>query len=326
MNGRPKENDLLVTVVIPTFNRREQLEKAIRSVLDQNVPGVLVHVFDNCSDDSTQCFMADLSSNDPRVRYTRRDSNIGGLANYAESLRAVQTPFFTPLASDDWLLGGSLVKLLTELKADPTLGAVVSQTIHVTETGKELLVNPDPSWEYKRYEPSEFIPIWVEKGHFEWSSLMFRTDAKNSVGGLDIGTRGPSDVDFQAQLFLRYPIKLIEHKSAAYLNHPNQLSAQKDPKFAEGVFRMIRKAQMTARSETVATPQISAAMNRFALNWSKIAAQVLASRGGFSDYRRLTTTLNVELPELRLRTYFRACYFWNFLRSIRCNRRSSDFR
>ncbi|MGJ7488701.1 glycosyltransferase family 2 protein, partial [Variovorax sp. LT2P21] len=51
-----KESTHTITVIIPTFNRRVQLQKAIESVLQERRVPVLVHVFDNASTDETEAY------------------------------------------------------------------------------------------------------------------------------------------------------------------------------------------------------------------------------------------------------------------------------
>src|SRR6266480_5835394 len=99
--GSPKQP--VITVAIPTYNRVADLQIAIESVLSERRVPIIVHVFDNASTDGTQAFLEGLVRDEPRLRYTRRPANVGGLLNCHLSLRAVETEYFVPLADDDWL-------------------------------------------------------------------------------------------------------------------------------------------------------------------------------------------------------------------------------
>lgn len=305
-----------VTVLITTFNRRKQLIKAIESVIDQDLNAVIIHIFDNCSEDGTQELVNDFQSRYRNIFYTRRTENIGALANYADAIASVETLFYLPLADDDWLLPGSLHILLEEILKDNKLGAVISQTVHVYSDGRESRLNPDESWEYRRYEPREFLPLWVKKGHFEWSSLIFRTSAVRDIGGLDISTRSPSDVDFQLQLFMRYPVKMIKHRSAVYLNHPNQCSVQPDPKMALGFFRMIVKANAFLDANPDTPKEIKDAVDAFSKHWCDVMAHNLAKYAKFSDYKIINLSLEENLPYPDLRKLYRTSYLNNKLKTI----------
>src|SRR6187200_310428 len=56
----------LFSIVIPTYNRSELVQGAVRSILDQTFDDYEVVVSDNCSQDDTQAVIAGFQ--DPRVR------------------------------------------------------------------------------------------------------------------------------------------------------------------------------------------------------------------------------------------------------------------
>jgi len=292
--------DDLITVVIPTFNRQELLKKAVKSVTDQNVAGVLIHIFDNCSTDGTEQCVAGLIARHPNIRYTKRDSNIGALPNYIGALATVETPFYIPLADDDWLLDGSISLLLETMQRDPSLGAVVSQTVSQTEDGNCTRVNPGDQWEYRRYEPDELIPLWVKRGHFEWSSILFRTAAKDAIGGPDIHAGSVWDVDFQLQVFLRYPVTLVNYQSAVYLAHPEQQSREVSTSKYHGVLTTILKFREFANTHNKSGAIVDAT-GEFARDWIKKIACDIAYYGSWHD---LCYVINLRksflLPELTM--------------------------
>lgn len=220
------DDTALLTIVIPTYNRKELLLKAVNSVIDQQVPRLIIHIYDNCSTDGTDKMVQTLMGVYPNISYTQRKSNIGSLANYSDAIRSVKTPFLMSLADDDWLLAGGMRLLLDTILCDETLGAVVSQTIHQNEQDEILTINPGNDWEYKRYSPQEFIPLWVENGHFEWSSIIFRREALEVACVPDISTDLVWDVDLQLQVFSRFPVKLLKSQTAVYLIHSDQSSRQ----------------------------------------------------------------------------------------------------
>jgi len=213
-----------VTVAIPTYNRRQSLENAIRSVLDQDCDELIIHIWDNHSTDGTKELVEDLMTVHPCIHYTRRPENIGGHLNYCQALAGVRTEFYVGLADDDALLPGFINRALEEFDKDSTLGAVVMQTVHVSESGEELRINPDANWTYGRREPAELLAEWALKSHFEWSSILFKKAAFDAVGGIDESIGLATDVDFQMAVFMRFPAILVPHRAAVYNYHPNQAS------------------------------------------------------------------------------------------------------
>lgn len=67
---------ILISVVIPTYNRAHVLERSINSVLEQSYSDIELIVVDDGSSDNTDAIMQKYS-NDERVRYHKLDKNAG---------------------------------------------------------------------------------------------------------------------------------------------------------------------------------------------------------------------------------------------------------
>jgi glycosyltransferase involved in cell wall biosynthesis len=93
-----------ITVIVPTFRRPALLERAVRSVLAQTHPDLVVAIYDNASGDGTREVCERLAKEDPRVRYHEHRENIGAGANFQYGLERVATPYFAFLSDDDALL------------------------------------------------------------------------------------------------------------------------------------------------------------------------------------------------------------------------------
>lgn len=87
-----------VRIVIPTFNRCSLLRLAVASALRQTYPSIEVVIYDNCSNDETQSYLAALT--DPRVRIVRHSENIGMQANWIAAL-SEEHDGYTALLEDD---------------------------------------------------------------------------------------------------------------------------------------------------------------------------------------------------------------------------------
>jgi len=61
-------------------------------------------------------------------------------------------------------------------------------------------------------------------GHYAWSSTLWRTSAMHAAGRLNCAANLASDVDFQAQVFCRYPVQLVNAVGAIYASHQHQTS------------------------------------------------------------------------------------------------------
>jgi glycosyltransferase involved in cell wall biosynthesis len=64
-----------VSIVIPTYNRAQMLERSIKSVLDQTVTNLECIVVDDASDDDTRHVVEEIALVDTRLRYHRLDAH-----------------------------------------------------------------------------------------------------------------------------------------------------------------------------------------------------------------------------------------------------------
>lgn len=104
-----------VSIIIPTYNRREFLEQALESVLEQDYEKLEIIVSDNASTDGTQEMMQDFLL-DERVKYHKHDHNIGAAANHQYALYELATgKFALVLSDDDYLIDNSYISKAVEL-------------------------------------------------------------------------------------------------------------------------------------------------------------------------------------------------------------------
>ena len=95
-----EEKTPLLSVIVPTYNRKEMLSDALKGILSQSLRDIEVIVVDDCSSDGTQDFMNDLK--DKRIRYFRREKNTGVHYNYSLGLSNAQGKYIVFHDDDDY--------------------------------------------------------------------------------------------------------------------------------------------------------------------------------------------------------------------------------
>jgi glycosyltransferase involved in cell wall biosynthesis len=105
----------LVSVVIPTFNRSADLQRAIRSVMDQTFQDLEVIVVDNNSSDNTAAVVARFD--DPRISLHSIEN--GGIVAKSRNLgiSRARGRYVAFLDSDDWWSPRKLDKCIARLEA-----------------------------------------------------------------------------------------------------------------------------------------------------------------------------------------------------------------
>lgn len=110
----------LVSVVVTTRNRKRLLEKALRSVLDQDFTDFEVIVVDDASTDGTPDLLQSIRAADNRIRVVRRDVSLGHVSYPRnDGIRASHGELVALLDDDDEWLPGKLSAQVALMTANP---------------------------------------------------------------------------------------------------------------------------------------------------------------------------------------------------------------
>lgn len=125
---RPSAAPPLVSIGIPAYNRPVELDRAVRSALEQTHGEVEVVVSDDASPDpDVASVLRALAAADHRVRVLSQPHNLGHAANYQRVLECARGEFFMWLADDDWIEPEYVARCLAVLLRDPSAGLVCGQ-------------------------------------------------------------------------------------------------------------------------------------------------------------------------------------------------------
>lgn len=113
----PFDGQALVSVVIPTCNRRELLSRALQSVIAQSYGNWETIVVDDGSSDGTADMIAAIG--DPRIRWVINDGRRGAGYSRHHGAGLARGAYIAFLDSDDWWLPQ---KLWAQLEAAESLG------------------------------------------------------------------------------------------------------------------------------------------------------------------------------------------------------------
>jgi glycosyltransferase involved in cell wall biosynthesis len=108
----------LVSVGLPVYNGGAFLERALRSLREQDYEPLEILVSDNASTDETEAVCRDAAGADPRIRYERADRNRGAAWNYVNSFRMATGTYFKWAAHDDLCRPTLVSACVAALEAD----------------------------------------------------------------------------------------------------------------------------------------------------------------------------------------------------------------
>ncbi|MCM1251276.1 MAG: glycosyltransferase [Clostridium sp.] len=111
-----------VSIIIPTYNRADCIEKSVRSVLEQTYREFELIIVDDGSTDNTQDVINSIE--DERMRYIKMPENHGASAARNEGIRQAAYEYIAFQDSDDWWKPDKLEKQMQALMDNPQAGMV----------------------------------------------------------------------------------------------------------------------------------------------------------------------------------------------------------
>ncbi len=128
----------LVSIGLAVYNGERYLEEAIGSILAQSYRNLELIISDNASTDTTEAICRRFVANDPRVRYYRNATNIGGANNENLTFTYARGKYFRWAAHDD-VLAPTLIERCVELmEARPEVVLCHSRVVVIDAEGRPL--------------------------------------------------------------------------------------------------------------------------------------------------------------------------------------------
>ncbi len=134
-----------VSIGLPVYNGEEYLRVALDSLLEQTYPDFEVIVSDNASDDATESICRDYVARDPRLRYSRLETNQGVVVNSNRVFEMARGRYFRWASHDDFTAKDHLGLCVRALERNPD--AVLSYTWTATVDAAGNVLQEDPETE-----------------------------------------------------------------------------------------------------------------------------------------------------------------------------------
>lgn len=211
-----------ISIITPTFNRRDALRRAITSVQAQNVDDYEHIIIDDASTDGTVRSVRELD--DPRIRLVSLPGWKG--ANFARNagIAEARSPLLTFLDSDDEFLPHRVSETLQFFQRHP------DHHLHISsfETRKEdrtlPCINPSGYLPRKRWREALLTHAVFIAG----SAVSVRHDLLKKVGGFDPGLRRMQDRDLLLRLGRLEGARLCSRVNWIKHRSPDSISAPRE--------------------------------------------------------------------------------------------------
>ncbi len=204
-----------VSVIIPTFNRKEVLPRALQSVLQQKGVSFEVLVIDDGSTDGT----AELIQKDfPSVRVIQQ-KNQGPSAARNLGIEKSSGQWLAFLDSDDEWLSGKLKTQLAFFESNPDYKIAQTQEIWIRNGKRVNAMKKHQKFGGHIFE--KCLPLCI----ISPSAVMIHRSVFQDVGPFDISFPACEDYELWLRIAAKYPVGLIEKALIKkYGGHADQLS------------------------------------------------------------------------------------------------------
>jgi glycosyltransferase involved in cell wall biosynthesis len=186
--GELSSPEKLLTVVIPHYNQRDFLPRAVASVLHSEPCDLEIIVVDDGSTDGSEPLLAALEATSPLVTVIRCGVNQGVVSALNTGLAAARGRYVNFLGADDLVLPDLYAPLLRALGNHPTAGLGCSQLAIVGSDGSQRGIRPlmAPAFRAEFLDPHTIRQRIKHTDHWICSTTtVFRTDLLQAAGGFE---------------------------------------------------------------------------------------------------------------------------------------------
>lgn len=221
----------LVTVYIPTFNRLDLLKRAVQSVQNQTYHNLEIIIVDDCSSDGTQAYLECLAKEDHRVRYFFKEKNSGACVSRNIAIENAAGEFITGLDDDDYFLSGRIEYFINEWIDD--VSCLFSINVFKKSTGKFV-------------ENDKFLKEYVYqqdllKNNYIGNQVFTKTNYLKKINGFDPKLRVWQDLECWYRLLGIACGKKIDSKSYIVdISHLHERITNQGPKKVMEAFDYFR--------------------------------------------------------------------------------------
>lgn len=214
------ENFPLVSVIIPTHNRPDLVNRAVDSVLEQTYPNVEIIVIDDASEEKAQDYLHSV----PTLKVLRNEKNKGGCFSRNRGIDEARGVYINFLDDDDVLFPEKIRKQVEcfQKSLDSRLGMV---TCHVLDerSGKEIK-------KYNRVKGNiyhDLISYYAVSGI---ETMLFKTEAVKKINGFDEQIPSSQEYDLLIRFAEYYTVDFVDEVLSKEFRSVNQISLNFDKK------------------------------------------------------------------------------------------------
>lgn len=214
-----KKENPKVSIITPTYNRANYLQKSIESVMNQTFKNFEYIIVDDGSSDDTREVVRFFSESDERVKYLfQKNSGVNVALN--NGLSKASGNYIAILEDDDIWRNDKLEKQVEILDSMKEVG-LVSCWANIMKEGKKLGI-------FKTYKhvisKTHWCEFWIKFGIISTSTVLFRRELIDNIGYFDTKLKSWGDADFYMRAIQNCDFYVIPEALIDYNLTENSLS------------------------------------------------------------------------------------------------------
>ena len=231
-------NKIIVSVVLPTYNRAHLLPRAIKSVLNQTFQDFELIIVDDGSTDNTKEVVENFQKKDNRIKYIRNEENLGIQKTLNKGIGMSEGKYIARIDDDDeWIDNNKLKNQVDFLELNQDHVLVGTGAVVVDSNGIDL---------YKFHNPindENIRNIILGKNCFLHPSVVFKKESFLAVGGYDESSvvRHIEDYDLWLRLGMIGKMANLSIYGIKLVKSEKQISFKNNRKQLVGYFQIIKK-------------------------------------------------------------------------------------
>lgn len=230
----------LVSVFIPTFNRKTLLTRAVNSVLEQSYQNVEILVVDDGSTDGTIEYMESLQIEHKNIVFIKNESNSGACVSRNKAIEVASGEFILGLDDDDYFeidRISDFVELWPRRKLG-VVGLFSNRVKKISENHKVELTSPE-------IVTRDMLML----ANYIGPQLFLETKIAKLVGGFDVDFPAWQDLDFCLRVLEYGDAQCVYNKSYIVdASHPHErISNKKIEKISQAYNLIVEKNQLSKK-------------------------------------------------------------------------------
>lgn len=211
------DQQIQISIIIPSFNQAQYLEQTILSIINQNIENIEIIVMDGGSTDGSVDIIKKYSD---KLAYWVSEPDRGQSHAINKGFARAKGDIIAWLNSDDLYLPNTLSTVLERFKSNPDVDLIYGDVINFDETEKE-----------QYYKVAEFEPYdFLSRVSIHQPAVFWRKHVFEKIGFLDETLHYVMDYDYWMRIFFRFNTLKIDKPLAKFRVHSASKTSSNPPK------------------------------------------------------------------------------------------------